>query len=312
MASESEKSSTSSAAAPFRSGFVNIVGRPNAGKSTLMNALVGERMSIITHKPQTTRHRIIGILSGEHFQLVFSDTPGYVRDPAYKMHRTMNQYVEGTLEDADVLLLVFDLTEELENDNPLVAMLARATAPILLVLNKTDLVQPQRIEDTLNWWKKRLPIADHIAISALKGENTTNLLEKILSYLPEGPAFYPAEQLTDRPERFFVSEIIREKIFVLYADEIPYSSTVSVQSFKESSTTAGEAIARIQATIFVLRETQKAILLGKQGSAIKKLGIAARTEIEKFLQTKVHLELTVKVRENWRDDERALEQFGYG
>lgn len=311
MASESAETTPVNPPLPFRSGFVNIVGRPNAGKSTLMNALVGERMSIITHKPQTTRHRIIGILSAEHFQLVFSDTPGYVRNPAYKMHRAMNQYVEGTLEDADVLLLVFDLTEELEDDNPLIAMLAGVPAPVLLVLNKTDLVQPQRIQDTLNWWKKRVTIADYVAISALKGEHTAELLEKILSYVPEGPAYYPVDQLTDRPERFFVAEIIREKIFVLYADEIPYSSTVSIHSFKESTTNAGEAIAKILATIYVLRETQKAILLGRQGTAIKKLGIAARVEIEKFLQTKVHLELTVKVRDNWRDDERALEQLGY-
>lgn len=297
---------------PFRSGFVNIIGRPNAGKSTLMNALVGERMSIITHKPQTTRHRIIGILTGEHFQLVFSDTPGYVRAPAYKMHQSMNRFVEGTLEDADLLLLVFDLTEELEDDNPLLRMLAGATVPILLVLNKTDLVQPQRIDDTLNWWKKRLKLADYIAISAVKSENTSVLLEKILAYLPEGPAYYPTDQLTDRPERFFIAEIIREKIFLLYSDEIPYSCEVRVESFKEAVTNAGQPITRIEATIFVMRETQKAILLGKGGAAIKKLGITARLAIERYLDTKVHLEMTVKVRENWRDDDRALQQFGYG
>lgn len=309
--SESVPTASSQRPVPYRSGFVNIIGRPNAGKSTLMNALVGERMSIITHKPQTTRHRIIGILSGDDFQIVFSDTPGYVRDPAYKMHRTMNQSVEGTLEDADVLLVVFDLTEELENNNPLLPILAGTAVPILLVLNKTDLVQPQRIEDSLNWWKKRVNVADFIAISALKEENTAALLEKILLYLPEGPAYYPPDQLTDRPERFFTAEIIREKIFLQYADEIPYSSSVHINAFKESTTQAGLPIARVQATIFVLRETQKAILLGKQGMAIKKLGTAARVEIEKFLQMKVHLELTVKVRDNWRDDERALEQLGY-
>lgn len=296
---------------PFRSGFVNIIGRPNAGKSTLMNALVGERMSIVTHKPQTTRHRILGILGGENFQLVFSDTPGYVRQPAYKMHQTMNRFVEGTLEDADLLLLVFDLTEELEEDNPLLAMLKNATAPVLLVLNKKDLVHEQRIEDVQNWWKKRLPLAGHIAISALKGENTAELLQKILSFLPEGPAYFPADQLTNRPERFFVSEIIREQIFLLYADEIPYSCEVSIDAYKESHTKTGEPIVRIQATIYVMRETQKAILLGKQGGAIKKLGMGARKEIERFIDNRVHLELTVKVRENWRDDERALQRFGY-
>lgn len=311
MPSQSEKDSKSTTPAPFRSGFVNIIGRPNAGKSTLMNALVGERMSIVTHKPQTTRHRILGILSGEHFQLVFSDTPGYVRDPSYMMHKTMNRFVEGTLEDADLLILVFDLKEELEDDNPLLAMLKGATAPVLLVLNKKDLVHEQRIDDALNWWKKRLPIADHIAISALKGENTPDLLQKILTYLPEGPAYYPTDQLTDRPERFFVGEIIREKIFLLYADEIPYSCEVGVDSYKEGTTNAGEPLVRIQATIYVMRETQKAILLGKNGSAIKKLGISARTEIQRFIESRVHLELTIKVRENWRDDERALQRFGY-
>ena len=305
-------SNAAQASAPsFRSGFVNIIGRPNAGKSTLMNALVGERMSIVTHKPQTTRHRILGILSGENFQLVFSDTPGYVRQPSYKMHQTMNRFVEGTLEDADLLLLVFDLTEELEENNPLLGVLKNVTAPVLLVLNKTDLVHEQRIEDALNWWKKRLPLADHMAISALKGVNTAELLQKILSFLPEGPAYFPEDQLTDRPERFFVSEMIREQIFLLYADEIPYSCEVGIDSYKESHTNAGEPIVRIQATIYVMRETQKAILLGKQGSAIKKLGMAARREIERYIESRVHLELTVKVRENWRDDEQALQRFGY-
>lgn len=305
------ESSPSNNSEPFRSGFVNIIGRPNAGKSTLLNALVGERMSIITHKPQTTRHRIIGILTGENFQIVFSDTPGYVRDPAYKMHKAMNRFVEGTLDDADLLLLVFDLTEELEDSNPLLAMLAPAEAPVLLVLNKKDLVKEQRMEDVLNWWAKRIKISDHIAISALKEENTAALLQKIRGYLPEGPAYYPTDQLTDRPERFFVSEIIREKIFLLYDDEVPYSCEVGIESFQESATNTGEPIARIRASIFVLRETQKAILLGKGGVAIKKLGTAARMAIERFLQTKVFLELTVKVRSNWRDDERSLQYFGY-
>lgn len=295
----------------MRSGFVNIIGRPNAGKSTLMNALVGERMSIITPKPQTTRHRIIGILSGEDFQIVFSDTPGYVGKPSYKMHKAMNRSVEGTLEDADLMLLVFDVTEELEADNPLVEMLKKAEAPMLLVLNKIDLVLPQRMQDVEGWWKKRVKFAETVSISALKGENTGALLEKILTYLPEAPAYYPLDQLTDRHERFFVGEIIREKIFFQYSDEVPYSSEVVVEGFQETKTNAGEPIARIQATIFVLRETQKAILLGRNGDAIKKLGTAARRDIETFLQSKVFLELTVKVRDNWRDDERALQRFGY-
>jgi GTPase len=298
----------------FRSGFVNIIGRPNAGKSTLMNALVGERMSIITHKPQTTRHRIIGILTGDDFQIVFSDTPGYVKTPNYKMHAAMNRFVEGTVEDADLMLFVFDLTEELEGDNPVLDVLKKTEAPILLILNKKDLVAEQRLEDVTNWWKKRLQFADVIALSAstLAGSKAAALREKIIEYLPQSEPFYPTDQLTDRPERFFVGEIVREKIFLLYSDEVPYSCEVNVDSFKETQTNAGVPITKIGATIFVLRETQKAIVLGKQGAAIKKLGTYARTELEKFLQTKVFLELTVKVRDNWRDDEQALQRFGYG
>lgn len=278
-----------------------------------MNALVGERMSIITHKPQTTRHRIMGILSGDDFQMVFSDTPGYVKKPQYKMHQSMNRFVEGTVEDADLMLFVFDLTEVLEDDNPVIEVLNKTEAPILLILNKKDLVAEQRIEDTANWWRKRIKIADSEAISASKmtREQAQSLLQKILTYLPEGEPFYPVDQLTDRPERFFTSEIIREKIFLLYDDEVPYSCEVGIESFKESQTKTGEAIARIQAVIYVLRESQKGILLGKGGSAIKKLGTQARLDLEEFLQTKVHLELTVKVRDNWRDDDRALNFFGY-
>lgn len=296
---------------PFRAGFVNIIGRPNAGKSTLMNALVGERMSIITHKPQTTRHRIIGILSGDNFQIVFSDTPGYVKAPTYRMHNAMNRFVEGTVEDADLMLVVFDLTEELEADNPLIEILKKTEVPVLLILNKKDLVAEQRIEDVTGWWKKRIKFEEAIPISALHDAQAGFLLEKILSYLPEGEPFYPTDQLTDRPERFFVSEIIREKILRLYDDEIPYACEVNIEDFKESKTKTGEDIARIRATIYVMRETQKAILLGKGGTAIKKLGTYARKDIEEFLQTKAFLDLTVKVRDNWRDDEQALQRFGY-
>lgn len=308
---ETSESPEISEALIFRSGYINIIGKPNAGKSTLMNALVGERMSIISPKPQTTRHRILGILGGDDFQIVFSDTPGYVKRPTYAMHRAMNSAVEGTLEDADVLLCVTDLTEELENDNPMVEMLQKAEAPILLILNKLDRVDAQRAQDVANWWAKRIKVSESIAISALKKDGTEALLQKILTYLPEGPAYFPPDQLTDRAERFFVSEIIREKIFLLYSDEIPYSSEVGIEGFKETTTNAGVPIARIQATIFVLRETQKAIMLGRNGAAIKKLGTLARTDIERFLQTKVFLELTIKVRDNWRDDETALQRFGY-
>lgn len=295
----------------MQSGFVNIIGRPNAGKSTLMNALVGERMSIITPKPQTTRHRIIGILTGEDFQIVFSDTPGYVDQPSYKMHRAMNRSVEETTEDADLMLLVTDVTEELDAENAVIPMVQKTEAPVMLVLNKVDLVREQRIDDLTGWWKKRLNFTEVVAISALKQINTEVLLEKIKSYMPEGPQYYPADQLTDRPERFFVSEIIREKIFFLYSDEIPYSCEVSIEGFQETQTKEGVPLSRINSLIYVLRESQKAIILGKNGEAIKKLGTLARQDIEKFLQTKVFLEMTVKVRENWRDDDRALQRFGY-
>jgi GTP-binding protein Era len=276
-----------------------------------MNALVGERMSIVTHKPQTTRHRIIGILSSDDCQIVFSDTPGYVKTPNYRMHNAMNRFVEGTTEDADLMLVIFDLTEELEADNPLLDVLKKTEAPKLLILNKKDLVAEQRVQDTTGWWKKRAQFDDVVAISALKDAQTGLLLEKIKGYLPEGPPFYPPEQLTDRPERFFVSEIIREKILKLYDDEVPYSCEVAIADFKEGKTKDGADIARIQVVIYVMRETQKAIVLGKGGAAIKKLGTYARQDIESFLQTKVFLELTVKVLDNWRDDEKSLHAFGY-
>jgi GTP-binding protein Era len=203
------------------------------------------------------------------------------------------------------------LTEELEDDNPVIEVLKKTEVPILLILNKKDLVADQRAQDVTGWWKKRINVTDALALSALKEPNAASLLEKIISYLPEGEPYYPPDQLTDRPERFFVSEIIREKILMQFSDEIPYSTEVMVEDFKEAKTNAGEDIARIQATIFVMRETQKAIILGKGGAAIKKLGSVARMDIERFLKTKVFLELTVKVRDNWRDDEKALQRFGY-
>ena len=268
-------------------------------------------MSIISHKPQTTRHRLIGILTGEDFQVVFSDTPGYVKRPTYRMHNAMNSFVEGTLEDADLMVFVADLQDELDDDNPVLDILKKVESPLLLVLNKTDLVAPQRIDDVGNWWRNRVTFTDSHAISALKSEGTEALLEKIRTFLPEAPAYYPEDQLTDRPERFFVSEIIREKIFQLYSDEIPYSCEVGVESFKETKTNAGEPLARIHAVIYVMRDSQKPILIGKGGAALKKLGSLARADLEKFLQTKVFLETTVKVRENWRDDDNALNRFGY-
>lgn len=294
-----------------RSGFVNIIGRPNVGKSTLLNALVGERMSIITNKPQTTRHRIIGILSGEDFQLVFSDTPGIIRQPSYKMHEAMNRFAHSTFDDADLMLLVTEPAEKYDAEDPVLKRLANVEAPKLLIINKVDTVPQERVEELIANWQK-VATFDHIVpISALNKTNTDVLLQRIVESLPEGPAYYPKDQLTDRPERFFVSEIIREKIFLNYEQEIPYSCEVVVTDFKDSETNAGLPLARINAVIFVSRESQKPILLGRGGSAMKKLATEARKDIEVFLARKAFLEIHIKVRDNWRDDERVLKHFGY-
>ena len=295
-----------------KSGFVNIIGRPNVGKSTLMNTLVGERMSIITSKPQTTRHRIIGIVSGEDHQVVFSDTPGIIEDPAYRMQEVMNRFVNTTFEDADIMMFVTDVEERYADDDPVLEKLRNMEVPLFLVLNKVDLVSDGRLLQLIKEWSERVTFTEIIPISALHHNNTGRLLEVILKYLPEGPAYYPKDQLTDRPERFFISEIIREKILLLYHQEVPYSSEVIVTSFKEDETNKGEALVRIGADIYVARNTQKAIIIGKGGSAIKKLGTEARKDIEKFLEKKVFLELHVKVKDNWRDDDRMLKHFGYG
>lgn len=294
-----------------KSGFVNIIGRPNVGKSTLINALLGERMSIITAKPQTTRHRIIGILNGDDYQVVFSDTPGIVKDPVYKMHENMNRFVEGTFEDGDIMMLVTEVHEKYTPDDKTLQRLAKMEVPKFLVINKTDLAGESVILPLIAEWTQKLKFEEVIPISALKKINTDKLLQLILQYLPEGPAYYPKEQLTDRSERFFATEIIREKILEQYEQEIPYSVEVSIEEYKETTTAAGEPIARISAVIYVMRRTQKSILIGKQGAAIKRLGIEARKALETFLDSKVHLDLFVKVAENWRDDEKALERFGY-
>ncbi len=295
-----------------RSGFINIIGHPNVGKSTLMNALVGERMSIITNKPQTTRHRIIGILSGEDFQMVLSDTPGVVEKPAYKMHQAMNSFVQSTFEDADLMLLVTDVLEEYKAGDQLLEQLRRQTSiPMFVVLNKIDLVDEEKLEQLKTFWAEQLPHAQVIPISALKKISTDLLLNTLKENLPEGPEYYPKDQLTDRPERFFMSEIVREKIMTLYHQEIPYATQVIIEEFKEDQTVGGKAIARISATIFVERDTQKSIMIGKNGVSIKKLGMEARLDMEKFLEKKVFLELFVKVKDNWRNDDFLLKQFGY-
>jgi GTPase len=295
----------------FKSGFVNIVGRPNVGKSTLMNALVGERMSIITNKPQTTRHRIIGILSGDDFQIVFSDTPGFIKKPAYKMQAVMNAFVEGSFEDADVMLFVTEPNEKFDDDDPIFTKLKKVNTPKFLIINKIDSFSADVVVAYRNDLSAKIAFAEIFEISALRKLNTEGVLDCIKSYMTEGPEYYPKDQLTDRPERFFTTEIIREKILLNYRDEIPYSCEVAIDSFKETATKTGEALARIGCTIYVSRENQKIILIGKSGLAIKKLGTDARKDLEKFLECKVFLELSVKVRDNWRDDERMLRNFGY-
>jgi len=292
-----------------KSGFVNIIGRPNVGKSTLMNALVGEEMSIVTHKPQTTRHRIFGILSAEDFQIVFSDTPGIIRDPRYKMQRQMNQFVDGSFEDADVILFVTNPGEPYESDDPIFAKLKSSEAPVILVINKADLSQQGDLVKIKDHWATIFDFHDLLIVSALHKFNTDGLRNLILELLPPGPAYYPKDELSDRSERFFASEIIREKIFMLYQKEIPYSCEVVIDEFKEDPDRTD--LIRIHATIYVARKTQKSILIGKGGEKIKQMGTDARKHLEVFFGSKVFLELFVKVKENWRDDERSLKHFGY-
>lgn len=294
-----------------RSGFVNIIGRPNAGKSTLMNALVGERMSIITAKPQTTRHRIIGIVTEEDYQIVFSDTPGYIEEAGYKMQEMMNRYVNSTFEDADVMLYLVDPQEEYAEDDMLVGKLRRSETPLFLVFNKLDLVDERRLNALERQFKRWVKPERIFAISAKEGTGIDELLDAIKHRLPEGPVYYPEDQLTDRSERFFVSEMIREQILEQYHQEIPYSVEIEIETFEETETKDGAPLARISAIIFVSRKTQKPILIGKGGSSIKRLGTNARKRMEEFLGYKVFLELHVKIREDWRNDERELKRFGY-
>jgi len=286
-----------------KAGFVSIIGKPNVGKSTLMNQLVGERISIITSKAQTTRHRIMGIISGDDFQIVYSDTPGILK-PEYELHQSMMKFVSASMEDADIILFVTDLYDKY--DDALLQRLKRAKQQVVLILNKIDLAKGSQIEDKLAYWHEVFTPAQTLKISALTGENVPELLELILKNLPEHPAYFPKDELTDKPEKIFVEEIIREKIFLNYKQEIPYSSQVVVESFKED-----EKIIRIRAEIYVERRSQKGIIIGKGGSALKKVGIAARQDLEKFFQKQVHLETFVKVADDWRKKERQIKNFGY-
>jgi len=275
-----------------------------------MNALIGERMSIITAKPQTTRHRIIGIVSDDDYQMVFSDTPGFITDPAYKMQEAMNSFVFSTFEDADCMLFVTDTQEKYDDDDQVIERLKKIKIPLFLIINKTDIAKPEEIVALIQTWNKRVKFTETIPISALEKFNTDTILKLILGLLPEGPPYYPKDQLTDKSERFFVSEIIREKILIQYQQEIPYSCEIIVEEFKASKSKKGP-LTRIRAVIYVARKTQKSIIIGKDGFAIKKLGIAARRDIEDFLEQNVFLELFVKVKDNWRDDDKMLKHFGY-
>ncbi len=288
----------------FKAGFVNIVGSPNVGKSTLLNALIGERLSVITPKAQTTRHRILGFLNTDNYQIIFSDTPGML-DPGYKLHENMMKYVAEALEDADLIIFMTDVTEPKTPEKYLEAINATAT-PVLLLVNKMDLSSPEELEKIMNDWHERIPKARIAPISAMHGMNVDMLLNEIVANLPEHPPYYDPEELTDRPVRFFVSEIIREKILMNYGQEIPYSCEVAVESYKEE-----KELDRIQALIYVARNSQKGILIGKGGSKMKKVGIEARQDIEKMVGRKVFLDLRVKVRENWRNNEDQLKRFGY-
>jgi len=290
---------------PHKSGYINIIGNPNAGKSTLMNALVGEKLSIITSKAQTTRHRILGIVNGENFQLIFSDTPGIIRNPAYKMHEIMNSFVETAMIDADIILFIADVKEKTDYTE-IIERLKASLVPVFVLLNKIDLSNQPDVEALIAQWKQNLPDARVVPVSALHGFNISGLLDTIIELLPESPPYFPKDELTDKSMRFFVAEIIREKILLNYKQEIPYAVEVAVESYEES-----KDIIRIRAIIFAARESQKAILIGHQGSAIKKTGIMARIDIEEFVGRKVFLDLAVKVNKDWRDDESMLKRFGY-
>ena len=288
-----------------KSGFVNIIGNPNKGKSTLMNALVGERLSIITSKAQTTRHRIMGIVNGDDFQIVYSDTPGILR-PNYKLQESMMRFVMGALVDADILLYVTDVTEHPDESNEVLSRVATGGVKTLVVINKIDLTTPDQLESLVDEWRKALPEAEIIPVSVLNNFNIGGLFDRILAALPEGEPYYPKDALTDKTLRFFASEIVREKILLNYEKEIPYCVEVAIDEYHEEP-----AIDRISATIYVARESQKAILIGHKGSKLKKVGTEAREELERFLGKKVFLKLFVKVNENWRNDDRQLRRFGY-
>ena len=287
-----------------KSGFVNIIGNPNVGKSTLMNALVGENLSIITSQAQTTRHRIMGIVNGDDFQIVYTDTPGIV-NPHYRLHESMMGFVNSALQDADLFLLVTEMGEPFKNEQVLQKVI-QSNVPVILVINKIDLSDQTSVQNMMGYWQRQIPRATVIPASATERFNIEAIFNAILAQLPENPPYFPKDELTDKSMRFFVSEIIREKLLRFYQKEIPYSCEVSVESYEEK-----EGVDNISAVIYVERETQKRIVIGHQGQAIKKVGIEARKDIEAFTGKRCFLNLYVKVLKDWRDSERALRQFGY-
>lgn len=287
-----------------KSGFVNIIGNPNVGKSTLMNALVGEKLSIITSKAQTTRHRIMGIVNGDDFQIVYTDTPGIV-NPHYKLHEQMMGFVGSALLDADLFLLVTEVGETLKNQQVLDKVI-NSDVPVILIINKVDTSDQATVVQMIDYWQKQIPRAHVVPCSATEGFNVEKIFDLIMELLPENPPYFPKDELTDRSMRFFVSEIVREKILLLYDKEIPYSCEVAVESYKE-----GERLDKISALIFVERESQKAIIIGHHGQSIKRLGTEARKDIEEFTGKKCYLELRIKVLKDWRNSDIALRQFGY-
>ncbi len=288
-----------------KAGFVNIIGNPNVGKSTLMNAFVGEKLSIITSKAQTTRHRILGIVNGEDFQVILSDTPGIIK-PAYALQDSMMDFVKSALEDADVLLYMVEIGEKALKDEEFFKKIKNSKIPVLLLLNKIDTSDQTMLEEQIQHWQTLLPNVEIHPISALENFNVQGVFDRILELLPEGPPYFPKDQLTDKPERFFVNETIREKILLNYKKEIPYSVEVETEEFLED-----EDIIRIRSVIMVERDTQKGIIIGHKGSALKKVGVQARKDLEKFFAKQVHIELYVKVNKNWRSDSKQLRRFGY-
>lgn len=288
-----------------KAGFVNIIGNPNVGKSTLMNAFVGEKLSIITSKAQTTRHRILGIVNGDDFQVVLSDTPGIIK-PAYQLQESMMDFVKSAFEDADVLIYMVEIGEKELKDEAFFKKITNSKIPVLLLLNKIDTSDQNQLEEQAELWQKKVPNAEFYPISALTGFNVKEVFNRIIELLPESPPFYPKDQLTDKPERFFVNETIREKILMHYKKEIPYAVEVDTEEFHES-----EDIIRIRSIIMVERETQKGIIIGHKGSALKRVGVEARKDLERFFGKQVHIELYVKVNKNWRNNQKQLKRFGY-